>query len=50
VIVSYMAKERALEILKVLLARTADCRCGNYDLSQEEVRAIQFMITYVENE
>ena len=45
-----MDKKQALEILRILLARTADCRWCKYELSREEVRAIQFMITYVENE
>ncbi len=44
-----MDLKRALEVLRILLQRTADCRCGNYELSREEVKAIQFVITYEEN-
>lgn len=37
-----MTKTEALTILRNLLIRDADCRCGNLDLTKEEIEAIKF--------
>lgn len=39
-----MDRKRATELLIALMRRTADCQCGNFDISREDAQAIQFFI------
>ncbi len=39
-----------VEILKNLLSRDADCRCGNMKLTHDEEDAITIAIRMIENE
>lgn len=34
----------AIKTLQILLVRNADCRCGNYDLDEEEKEAVRIAL------
>ena len=45
-----MTRKEAAHLAEVLLARNADCQCGNKWLEDEEIEAIRLLISEAENE
>ena len=40
----------ALDVIKALLTRDADCRCGNHTITEEDKKAIEIILDAAEND
>lgn len=44
-----MTLEQAIQIIEALIVGDADCRCGNFAISDEDIEALKTLIRVIED-